>query len=298
MRAFLAVCVLVGSTLTAAGFENGRPVHAEPAGPGWSSQSSGSYFAYSAGLRGPSGRSDKVDGVYYRARITDLDVPFSDGSKGVTPPCGNLSCVTGGNARPQQVLAQFPQQSASQGEFLANGYVAGCAHWTGNKVCTGIHPNGGVYKRWYQDGRICDPSFHCSYWFTGTQLQAVSTGAWHTLQIQRNGNAPGGGFWWRGWFYTGSTWLVNELHRSGHRPQMWYGRASFGAENANIQQVLPLRMAQFDWRNIRYHEFGWPSSNPPGWTNYATPSGWQTWSMPNCSVEPRASDRLEGAGTC
>jgi hypothetical protein len=244
-----------------------------------------------------------VDGMYYAATIAALNFPFlhnGNHSVGTTSPCGNTNCINGANARPQQIVSTYPLQSNQNQEFLANGYFGGCAMANGARICSGTTSTGGVYKRWYQDGTICDPWYNCGYVLTGAVLAAMSTGTNAEFQMQRNG-ISGGGFMWQGWLrISGGSWQVKEFQRSGHRPQMWYGRASVGAENLNLSFVeLALNMAQADWRNLSVHHYGDPSTSPPGTVNYTGTSAW-TFDHPHvpCYLTQVTLTRLEGKGQC
>lgn len=278
----------------------------------WSAQNSG----YGAFLAHPGSNPTNVavtrtvDGFYYRTTIEPLDVPFLSGGShtaGVISPCGiSNSCVNGANARPQQIVSQYPTPSRDAGEFLANGYAAGCTTTAGVKQCTGVHSNGGVYKRWYQDGRICDPWYNCGYMFTANQLSAVSSNTSVEFQVQRNGGAPGGGYHWRGWYRkSGEAWQVSELHRNGHRPQMWYGLVAIGAENLNLSGAmadgaLPLHQRQIDWRSMRHHHYGQPGTAPPGIHNYTNTETFIPTSphSPACYATVLGATTVEGRGRC
>jgi hypothetical protein len=140
---------------------------------------------------------ETLDGVYANIAIpANMNVPLINIDTGqmrasVSPNLNER--VVGHNTRAIQLIAVGDRPGANLGEFVAVGVTAGCMHATGpapQDNCTGIAPNGGVYKKMYLDG--C--SFHlspkgCAEGLDGyfqQDLQAVSAGDIHTVQIQRH----------------------------------------------------------------------------------------------------------------
>ncbi|MHB8664205.1 MAG: fibronectin type III domain-containing protein [Acidimicrobiales bacterium] len=126
---------------------------------------------------------DNMLGIYTHATVAQLDVPTTCGAQWTNSfTCGDDSNITGGNVRPVQISIVWPDMARMNHDFMGVGYTAGCFSAARNPDstypdhCTGIAPNGGVYKRLYVDKNYGN-------YYTASYFAGVSVGDTIELQI-------------------------------------------------------------------------------------------------------------------
>lgn len=236
-------------------------------------------------------RLTDIDGMYtWLNTPADMDVPLQ-GTQGQPSVYPNGHTIVGHNTRPMQIVAVHNSAARDAGEFVAIGIQAGCSddEREDDRECTGIHSNGGVYKRVYVEHRVKrfagDPR---EYEIEHYNALSVSTN--HQYQVQRKGYL--GGFYFRFYF-------DNSNKQNVPVDDMVSGFGVFGTESVtevetdccNAGHQL-LNQHVDDFSSIKYHRFGEPSASPPGTTNY-TAYNWHLISNPHAS---HCSIQFSGSG--
>lgn len=212
-----------------------------------------------------------------------MDVPLQ-GTRGQPSVFPNGNPIIGANTRPVQIVAQNPVQARDRGDFVAIGIQAGCNEDDVEGLkCTGLAPNGGVYKRVYIETRLGSGTQGGPYRIA--HFDALSAGSNSPYQMQRKyvGNNT---YVFK--FYKGTRELLNVIVGQNFVS----GRVTFGVES--ITSIEPdccpsgyqrLNMHVDDYSSVYFHRFGAASANPPGITNY-TPLGFHlvSNSHPECTL--------------
>lgn len=224
-------------------------------------------------------RSTNLDGIYTFLQTPNaMDVPLQ-GTSGQPSVFPNGKPIIGANTRPVQIVAQNPVQARDRGDFVAIGIQAGCNEDDVEGLkCTGLAPNGGVYKRVYIETRLGTGNQAGLYRIA--HFEALTAGSNSPYQIQRRyvGNNT---YVFK--FYKGNAALIDVIVGQNFVS----GQVGLGVES--ITSIEPdccppghqrLNMHVDDYSSIRFHRFGDPSANPPGPTNY-TNLGFRALSNPH-----------------
>jgi hypothetical protein len=217
-----------------------------------------------------------------------MDEPTQCGRQGTPVVCGDNQddVITGANARPTQVVIQYPP--ANLNDFFAIGVVMGCVRnadtvgGDGNQ-CTGINAsNGGVYKEVYYD------SYYNGYYFASL-LSNWKVSAGQVVNLEVAPNTADGCRYSR---YINGSVVADQCPSSGSD---LYGRVLVGSENAGTGGDPKLTMDQYSWG--------------PGmeWFNAQTSTlSWWYGELPSddagCNIAPYnmggSSDQVQESGLC